>query len=633
MAVKLPSYLFKNSYSIYYFRCVFPLPLQRQLQRREFKRSLRTSDRKLAIKVARYFKFRLDGVFKQVVERKMNWSETKIFLDGVAKDILDKFKAEIEEQGPCANVVDSYVEAFAELEAFTFLEMKLTDENHFEDFDRNTNEIVLREFTGDISSVVAIRKIANRIISDYGIEVPSGKYERFCTQVAEMLVKLYDDRENYLIDINAGVHYLNNQFSTNGSTESKLKSSACDDDISRIVNIEIENDSITFSELVDKFVDYKREGKGWNNQRTCDLNRQKLEFVNELICCIKKKKDVKLKELASSDVTFLEKWLRLLPANSKKRYPNIPLPELIAKSESGVIPASERITEVTYNGYAHLVMSMFKFAHSPRQKFVRDNYFIDMKIKESGDNKRPPFTEKDLKYFFNTDLFLGKYFKLEHAWRYWVPILMLYSGARVEEICQLRLSNIVDEFGIKCLDIKFEEDVKRAVVITAVKNASSKRMIPIHPKLKKIGFMDYVRFLQDKGEAKLFPSLSNITIDGGYAKAGAKVSKYFNEDSKHRHKKSYISRAGVNGEGKPRKVLYCFRHTVETLLDNLKKEVHFEKIDNILGHKIKTTGRGTYGGYEAPTLLRVVEKIDYPNASLPWDVNPDYRGIKFPWQK
>ena len=47
-----------------------------------------------------------------------------------------------------------------------------------------------------------------------------------------------------------------------------------------------------------------------------------------------------------------------------------------------------------------------------------------------------------------------------------------------------------------------DEDVDKRV-----KTVASERVVPIHPELKKIGFMEYVETQRKKGETKLFPNL------------------------------------------------------------------------------------------------------------------------------
>ncbi len=90
--MRLPSYLQTNQYGIYYFRVVFPQSIQLQLQRREFRRSLRTSNKPLAIRIAIVFKSKIDKIFNEIIINMMNWVKTKKVIDQVAIDILAEFK-------------------------------------------------------------------------------------------------------------------------------------------------------------------------------------------------------------------------------------------------------------------------------------------------------------------------------------------------------------------------------------------------------------------------------------------------------------------------------------------------------------------------------------------------------------
>jgi len=210
---------------------------------------------------------------------------------------------------------------------------------------------------------------------------------------------------------------------------------------------------------------------------------------------------------------------------------------------------------------------------------------------------------------------------------------MANSGMRLEEVCQLQISNIVLKDGIYCFDIKEEKDIETGEFITKIKNTgSSQRIVPIHPTIKKVGFFDYIKKLEQASEKRVFPDLVNKSKTGRYVKAGAKVSKWFNEDDEKHNKTSYISKCGINGDGKVRKVLYNFRHLVETILINHKQNIEHDKIDYLLGHQITSIGRNNYGHYKAPMLLSVIKFIDYKNSFLPWDVNNDYGKIKFSWE-
>ncbi len=83
---------------------------------------------------------------------------------------------------------------------------------------------------------------------------------------------------------------------------------------------------------------------------------------------------------------------------------------------------------------------------------------------------------------------------------------MLFSGARPGEIAQLEIADIQSHHGIWIMDITTtlddddeDEDYK------SVKNKNSKRVIPIHSELIKIGFLKYYNALKDSGETRLFP--------------------------------------------------------------------------------------------------------------------------------
>jgi len=95
---------------------------------------------------------------------------------------------------------------------------------------------------------------------------------------------------------------------------------------------------------------------------------------------------------------------------------------------------------------------------------------------------------------------------------------------------------------------------------------------------------------------------------------------------------SYFTSVGIDKE-KRNLVLYSFKHTVETLLINHPDNIEHDKIDTVIGHTVTSMGRKHYGKYKEKTLLAdVVEKVDYPGANLPWDINAGYNEMLFPWE-
>lgn len=78
----------------------------------------------------------------------------------------------------------------------------------------------------------------------------------------------------------------------------------------------------------------------------------------------------------------------------------------------------------------------------------------------------------------------------------WVPWLCAYSGARLSEVCQLRVSDVREIEGIWCMVIDGEAG--------SVKTASSERIVPLHQAVLDAGFLAFVRGV---GAGPLFAGL------------------------------------------------------------------------------------------------------------------------------
>jgi integrase len=65
----------------------------------------------------------------------------------------------------------------------------------------------------------------------------------------------------------------------------------------------------------------------------------------------------------------------------------------------------------------------------------------------------------------------------------WLPLLGAYSGARLSEICQLRVQDITEVNGIWCMKILPE---------AGLKTAGSERVVPLHPAVIEAGFLQFV---------------------------------------------------------------------------------------------------------------------------------------------
>ena len=71
-------------------------------------------------------------------------------------------------------------------------------------------------------------------------------------------------------------------------------------------------------------------------------------------------------------------------------------------------------------------------------------------------------------------------FNVSH--KFWLPLLALFTGARMEEMCQLRANQVIQVDGVWCL--KIAQDYPDQSVKTA-----EDRIVPLHPFLILNGSM------------------------------------------------------------------------------------------------------------------------------------------------
>ena len=173
--------------------------------------------------------------------------------------------------------------------------------------------------------------------------------------------------------------------------------------------------------------------------------------------------------------------------------------------------------------------------------------------------------------------------------RYWVPLISLYSGSRLNEICQMNVSDIKEQDEIWVINLINDSEDK------SVKTVSGNRVVPIHPKLVDLGLLDYVKEIKSNGEIKLFPNLRK----GKIADYGSQISQWFGR---------YLENLGIKKKGKN---FHSFRHTVVNHLTS--KQVYEPFIKELVGHLHGTMTMDVYGGRKPLEVLlnECVVKLDY----------------------
>lgn len=175
----------------------------------------------------------------------------------------------------------------------------------------------------------------------------------------------------------------------------------------------------------------------------------------------------------------------------------------------------------------------------------------------------------------------------------WLPMIALATGARLEEISQLKTENIIldDKHG-PLIRISDEGEGQH------VKTYSSRRTIPMHPELVKAGLVEYWEDVAEADHEWLFPELEPAH-DG---RRGGTYGQWFARYLRSSRGCHILDR---------RVVFHSFRHTFKTLCREaaLPEEIH----DALTGHTSASVGR-SYGHVPMSALVDAVSRIHFPVA-------------------
>lgn len=337
---------------------------------------------------------------------------------------------------------------------------------------------------------------------------------------------------------------------------------------------------IFLSEIINGYCNEKINGGNWTLKTQMD-NKSYLNTLLEITG------DVDVKDISYKIMRDYKNTLAKLPANRKKsaKYRDKTIKEILAMPETDVKPMHTK----TANGNISLVSSMMGWAI--KQGYLDKNFADGLKfdIKTRTFQEKSPYGMEDLAKIITLINEVDRKVRPE---RYWVPIIAMFSGMRMGEICQLHKEDIKEINGVWSMEISYKYGKKK------IKTKSSERTVPIHKHLITLGLIDFVN------SAPTGHLWTNLKYDEkhGYIH---KFQRWFGD----------LNREKITVD--PKKTFHCLR---KNFSDSLKQGgTAGNLIEELLGHEDKSQSTGRYANPYRPDVLKpILDTVDYGVLPVPF---------------
>ncbi|MCM7453725.1 site-specific integrase [Enterobacter cloacae] len=281
----------------------------------------------------------------------------------------------------------------------------------------------------------------------------------------------------------------------------------------------------------------------------------------------------KLDDITADHIVKFRDTLAKYPKNLTKKERALTLSQKLALQNKGHL-TPDRVR----NMLNHL--SSF-FEHAIYVNWLKHNVVRDVRkpARTARDNSDKPFTSQELTLIFSGPVFSGQSAPYEDM-DYWVPIILYYTGCRVEEVAQLHKRDIQHRDGVLCM--KLQENETQSI------KTGKTRYVPVPLHVLELGFSEFV-------------SRRNGFLFSDKALAEQKYSTNFAKRFSRYIRNNGIERDEISPT-------HSFRHTFIT---NCRRAgIAMDIRDSITGHiSPQQNESGNYGDKPVETKLAAIESI------------------------
>ena len=364
--------------------------------------------------------------------------------------------------------------------------------------------------------------------------------------------------------------------------------------------------TLHFGTLAREFEERQVRDGAWQNPRTRITMHARLEGLAELIGGHRP-----LDSLTRADFNALRDQLRGYPKNRHRlratRYQ--PLSQIIQGGKYEPIHAR------TAKKFFELARALISYAHD--QGYLKENLAAGLTFSTKGASspRKRTYTSRQIEQLLNGPVYTLKApprWRLDD-YRFWLPLLGLYSGARLSELCQLRLGDIREELGVWVVCICCSG-------VRQWKAGDAERRIPLHKVILEAEFLAFHQQRLDATDGNLSATLfENLRVYGDLS-PGHTASRWFRGSDKD--DKGYLGQCGL---GDDELTYHGLRHTFIQQFRRQKLDMLIGKA--LVGHADRSTTGGYGDCYPSYVLKEELDKIDFETSTTHILYN-DYKALQ-----
>ncbi|EGR0696658.1 site-specific integrase [Vibrio parahaemolyticus] len=285
-----------------------------------------------------------------------------------------------------------------------------------------------------------------------------------------------------------------------------------------------------------------------------------------------------LTAIRRSDAEAVASLLRTYPTNLKKhkQFKGLSGHEAVNLNKDLGLPT---LSDESVKDYCQKMSGFFEWCQLNELTDINPFKAIRFKKTRKDSEAKCAYTDTDLEKIFSAIVSTKNQHK--HPYYFWLPLLAYFTGARLNELCQLYKADIYQVEGIWVIQIDDRFEGQK------LKNQTSRRIVPVHDQLLNLGFIEYVRSVHHE---RIFPDLKE-SRDG----FGTAASKWFGR---------FKTKLGFD-KGHD---FHSFRHTVATQLK--RHQVSHIIAGELLGHAQNNITYDRYGkGLDIASLKEVINLL------------------------